>query len=152
MHDASVFRMYQVEAARIEADRGVIRHVVLGDDLKRQCYAATRDAGRSPADRQAAVVEAATRLELPVVAGHVEFPDLRLEYDTSAGDRTRVDLELVTDAYRPGQIAAKQAAGFTLYSAGGSSVHGIASLGGQTGLSPRSGLSHDRVLSSLLSL
>ena len=152
VHDASLFRVYQVEAARIEVDGGVVRGVVLGDELKRQCYAATHDAGAPGADHRAALVQSAARLELPVVAGHVEFPDLRLEYETAAGERTRVDLELVTDAYRPGQMAAKQAAGFTLYSAGGSAAHGIASLGGQTGLAPRSAASHDRFLSSLLSL
>ena len=153
VHDASLFRMYQVEAARIEADGGVIQRVVLGDDLKRQCYAAgTPHTGGSPEARHAALSHAATELDLPVVAGHVEFPDLRIEYDTAAGDRTRVDVELVTDAYRPGQIAAKQRAGFALYSAAGSARHGIAALGGHAGLPPRAGASHDHSLSSLLSL
>jgi hypothetical protein len=153
VHDASVYRMYQVEAARIEADGGVIRRIVLGDELKRQCYAAATPAGRaSPGDRHAALAQAAARLDLPVVAGHVEFPDLRLEYETPTGDRTRVDLELVTDAYRAGHIAAKQAAGFALYSAGGASHRGIASLGGSPSSSPRAGASHDRFISSLLSL
>jgi hypothetical protein len=153
VHDASVFRMYQVEAARIEAAGGVVQRVVLGDELTRQCYAAaTLPRGASTADREAGLAQAAARLDLPVVAGHVEFPDLRLEYDTAMGDRTRVDLELVTDAYRPGQIAAKRAAGFTLYSAGGSSRLGIASLGGQGGTSTHGHVSHDRFLSSLLSL
>jgi hypothetical protein len=153
VHDASVFRMYQVEAGRIEAAGGTVQRVVLGDELKRECYAAaTPRRGGSAADRAAALAQVATRFNLPVVAGHVEFPDLRLEYDTAMGDRTRVDLELVTDAYRPGQIAAKQAAGFTLYSARGSSRLGIASLGGQGGPSTHGHVSHERFLSSLLSL
>jgi hypothetical protein len=153
VHDASVFRMYQVEAARIEAAGGVVQRVVLGDELKRQCYAAVAPPrGASAGNREAALAQAAARLDLPVVAGHVEFPDLRLEYDTAMGDRTRVDVELVTDAYRPGQIAAKHAAGFTLYSAGGSSRLGIASLGGQGGTSTHGHVSQDRFLSSLLSL
>jgi len=153
VHDASLFRVYQVEAARIEAGGGVIRRIVLGDDLKRQCYAAgTPQTGASPEARHAALWQAATELALPVVAGHVEFPDLRIEYDTAAGDRTRVDVELVTDAYRPGQIAAKQRAGFALYSAAGSVRHGIAALSGPAGLPPRAGASHDHSWSSLLSL
>jgi hypothetical protein len=153
VHDASVYRMYQVEAARIEADGGAIQRVVLGDELKRQCYAAgTVHVGGTRETREAALCEAAADFDLPVVADHVEFPDLRVEYDTVAGDRTRVDLELVTDAYRPGQIATKQAAGFALYSAGGSSSRGIASLGGHAGGSARAGPSQDRFLSSLLSL
>jgi hypothetical protein len=153
VHDASVYRMYQVEAARIEADGGVITRVVLGDELKRACFAAGTPQIRASAEaREAALCQAAAHLDLPVVAGQVEFPDLRIEYDTGTGDRTRVDLELVTDAYRPGQIAAKQAAGFALYSAGGSSSRGIASLGAGGGSSAGAGVSHDRFLSSLLSL
>jgi hypothetical protein len=49
--------------------------------------------------------------------------------------------------YRRGQVAAKQAAGFTLYSAGGSATRGIHSLGGHRGAP-----AHDRYLSELLSL
>lgn len=151
VHDASLYRMYQVEAAGIEAQGGVIERVVLGEELKRQCYADANEAAL-PGERQAALVEAAARLELPVVDGHVEFPDLRVEYEMAGGERTRVDLELVTDAYRPGQIAAKQRAGFTLYSAHGSSGRGIARLGGEGNMPPRAGGPIDRSISSLLSL
>lgn len=153
VHDASLYRMYQVEAAGIEAQGGVTERVVLGEELKRQCYAdASPHEAAQPGERQAALVEAAARLELPVVDGHVEFPDLRVEYEMAGGERTHVDLELVTDAYRPGQIAGKQRAGFTLYSAQGSSGRGIASLGGEGNLPPRAGGPIERSVSSLLSL
>ena len=63
----------------------------------------------------------------------MEFPDLRLEYDDPVLGRTRVDLELVSDAYHKGHVAAKHCAGFTLYSASGDAARGIRSLGGSNG-------------------
>ncbi len=45
----------------------------------------------------------------------IQIPDLRLEYQTPAGDAGRVDLELATEHYKPSQLAAKAQAGFTIY-------------------------------------
>ncbi len=160
VHDASIYRMYQVEAAAIEARGGVVRRVVLDEELKREVYG---QANRIPAfaahlgsDRLADVrverlEEAATRVSLPVVDGHVEFPDLRIEYDDPVLGQTRVDLELVSDAYHKGHVAAKQRAGFALYSAGGDAARGIRSLGG-SGSSGRGGTLVYLPISSLLSL
>ena len=47
------------------------------------------------------------------------LPDVRIEYDTASGERSKVNLELTTDHYHAGQLAAKARAGFTLYSASG---------------------------------
>ena len=71
------------------------------------------------ATRQERLAELAAEHDLHVVDGHVQLPDVRLEYETAAGERGRVDLELATNHYRAGQLAAKQQAGFTVYSAGG---------------------------------
>ena len=91
-------------------------------------------------------MRAAAACHLPVVHGDVEIPDVRVEYRDADGRTGRVDLELVTDAYHAGQIAAKRAAGFTLYSAhGGPGIHAL-------GDSPRAGASSPDHLSSLLSL
>jgi hypothetical protein len=160
IHDASLYRMYQVEAAAIEARGGIIRRVVLDEELKREVFAqanrpAAIPAGALPTSlvetRSERLAEAATRLSLPIVNGHVEFPDLRLEYDDPVGGQTRVDLELVSDAYHKGHVAAKQCAGFTLYSAGGNAARGIRSLGGSNGRGG-SGRASPDLISSLLSL
>ena len=43
------------------------------------------------------------------------MPDLRIEYRTRDGEMARSDLELATQHYRAGQLAAKVDAGFKLY-------------------------------------
>jgi hypothetical protein len=160
IHDASVYRMCQVEAAVIEARGGVIQRVVLDDELKREVFARANRPSPLAGDalptrlvetRSEQLEEAATRLSLPIVNGHVEFPDLRLEDDDPVRGQTRVDLELVSDAYHKGHVAAKQCAGFTLYSAGGDAARGIRSLGGSNGRGG-SGRAGPDLLSSLLSL
>ncbi len=45
----------------------------------------------------------------------IPVPDLRIEYETRDGEMARVDLELATEHYRPGQLAEKVRAGFSLY-------------------------------------
>jgi hypothetical protein len=148
LHDASLYRMYQVEAAAIEARGGHIERIVLDDELKREVYAlANRGRTDSPEAGSLALAAAARACQVAIVEGHLELPDVRIEYATAEGQRTRVDLELVTSDYRRGQIAGKQAAGFTLYSAGGSAARGIHSLGGHRGAPAQ-----DRYLSELLSL
>lgn len=160
VHDASLYRMYQVEAAAIEARGGVIRRVVLDEELKREVYAqANRPMTpasqprqtRSAEVRSERLEEAAHRVHLPVVGDHIEFPDLRIEYDQPGLGQTRVDLELVSDAYHAGHVAAKQRAGFALYSAGGDAARGIRSLGGSESHGGGSTVVHYPI-SSLLSL
>jgi DNA-binding MarR family transcriptional regulator len=146
VHDASLFRMYQIEAARIERQGGHADRVILGEDLKRKYLHIVNDDvahGHIDHDR----TKAAAACHLPMVNGHVEIPDVRVEYTTAAGTKGRVDLELVTDAYHAGQIAAKRAAGFTLYSAGGGNgMHAL----GEPG--PRAGASSPDFISSLLTI
>ena len=47
--------------------------------------------------------------------GKILLPDLRIEYETREGEIARVDLELVTDHYKPGQLHDKARAGFRMY-------------------------------------
>ena len=130
VHNASLYRMYQVEAARLTADGARLRRVLLDDDLKRAVYRDLNAGGlMTPADRQARLAELAAEYDLRVVNGHMRLPDVRLEYETAAGERGRVDLELATDHYRAGQIAAKQQAGFTVYHASGHAGRGVMALG-----------------------
>jgi hypothetical protein len=112
-HDAALYRIAVVEAERLEARGGSVRRVILDAELKGQLAAMrNRPGGGDPSERTLA---AARELYLQVVDGRVQVPDLRLEYEARDGAVARVDLELATEHYKPGQIAAKAAAGFTIY-------------------------------------
>jgi hypothetical protein len=63
-----------------------------------------------------------------VVDGHLELPDLRIEFETADGRRECRDVELVTPHYSLGQLAVKASAGFALYRAAGAGR-----VGGQSG-------------------
>jgi DNA-binding MarR family transcriptional regulator len=129
VHDASLYRMFQLEAERIANAGGTIQRVVLDDELKRQLYGIVNaETQLSAASRQARLIELAHTFEVPVVDGHVQLPDVRIEYETPSGEQARVDLELATDHYHAGHLAAKQRAGFTLYSAAGHVGRGMRSL------------------------
>ena len=124
-HDSALYRMFQAEASKIQQDGGRVKRVVLDFELKRDVYAELADENPEDAEayreRQQLV---ATANHLSVVRGHIQFPDLRIEYENARGQGGRVDVELTTDHYKKGQIAAKAAAGFTLYSLGGDSSGG----------------------------
>jgi hypothetical protein len=113
-HDALVYRLYRDASARIEAAGGRVEHVRLDDDLKRGLYA------RPTADEHemnAAELRAmrAEALGLPSIDGHVQIPDLQLEYRDAQGEMHRMCLEIVTPSYKAHHIAAKARAGFVLH-------------------------------------
>jgi hypothetical protein len=131
-HDASVYRMAQAARGRIEADGSVVRRVILDHELKAQVYRSlnrTPDVSEDAWEQRRAVLAEAHGLI--VVKGTLQFPDVRLEYDTTAGERAHVNLELVTEHYRAAHLNGKRAAGFTLYRLGG------------TGSGRRGGTPHD---------
>ncbi len=134
-HDAALYRMFQAEASKIQQNGGTVKRVVLDFELKRDVYA--RLAKQDPDDAEAyreqqEVVVAANRL--PVIRGHIQFPDLRIEYEDARGGSGRVDVELTTDHYKKSQIAVKAAAGFTLYSLGRDSSSGGSAVREERGL------------------
>lgn len=120
-HDSALYRVYQAEAERIEKEGGRIDRVVLDYELKARIYSRLVSEPDSPEeefrDRQE---EVAAQHHLRVVDGRIPLPDLRIEYCTADGDTARVDLELTTEHYKSGQIAAKAWAGFKLYVPAGS--------------------------------
>ncbi len=153
LHDATLYRLYLTEVARLERTGAVVRRVVLDHQLKGDLHRLARVDGCAPAAaRDAAVARAATLLELPMVDGHVQIPDLRLEIEDAAGARARVDLELATEAYRPGQLRAKARAGFAIYHAVGvGGGHAALVLRADAGRHARAGFDPD-LASRLLSL
>jgi len=118
VHDAAIYRMYQAEAARIEAEGGSVKRVVLDYELKQKVYSPLAKARNLPAvayiERQAEIARANG---LTVVKGKIPLPDLRIEYETRDCDMAKVDLELATEHYRGSHVKAKASAGFQFYAA-----------------------------------
>jgi hypothetical protein len=113
-HDADLYRLYQKEAARIERGGGRPVRVLLDYELKRNL---NRDLAQMAPDKDDpnAKERIAEKHGLQVVNGKIPVPDLRVEYETPELELRHVDLELATRDYRPRAMAAKAAAGFSLY-------------------------------------
>jgi hypothetical protein len=118
-HDSQLYRLYQVAAARIEADGGRIERVVLDYELKRDYQTFLNRQDREDDDHDDLSAFAAAR-DLPIIERHLELPDLRIEYETPDGRLEHRDVELVTEHYSRAQLAGKAQAGFSRYRAAGS--------------------------------
>ena len=118
-HDAQIYRVYQTAAAEIEAQGGRVTRVVLDYELKRDYQKYLNRPDRVDDDRQRDMETFAAATKLPVIDGHLELPDLRIEYETPDGRLECRDLELVTEHYSRSQLGGKVAAGFALYRAAG---------------------------------
>jgi hypothetical protein len=139
-HDAAIYRMFHKEAAAITAKGGRILRIVLDYELKRQVYAPlaklrSTSGGKShratnamTVAQQAAYLQKQAQVArdngLKVINGKIPLPDLRIEYETAAGERTKVDLELATHHYHGSHLAQKAQAGFKMYAADGSAGRG----------------------------
>ncbi len=116
-HDSQIYRAYRKEVEGIVRSGGSNIRVRLDFELKsefnRRVYQQRKQ------DPEKALAEAkrlvASDLELPMKDGRVVVPDARIEYDRPDGMTGRVEIEVVTAAYRHGHIAAKAQAGFKLY-------------------------------------
>jgi hypothetical protein len=151
-HDAHLYRAYMKAADRVVAGGGRIHRVVLEEELKRDYQRflqasnrRRRDSDGRP-DRSAdEIAEWARDYQLPMLDGHVQFPDVRIEYDERDGRRAIEDLEVMTPHYRGAHAAAKGSAGFSCYRAVG------ARLGGSSGSSRSGGRGFDpRVAEELI--
>ena len=119
-HDTAVFRAARVEQGKLIEKGAVLRRVRIDAELKREVARASETArmkgGKEAAD--AARVEKAAELGLPVKAGKVEYPDAQLEYDLD-GRSGRVNVEIATEHYSAKSIGAKAAAGFAVHGSNG---------------------------------
>jgi hypothetical protein len=124
-HDAQLHRLFQAEASRIEAAGGRVTRVALDYELKRD-YQTFLNRSDRPGDvtHEDDLATFAAQHELPIVDGHLELPDLRIEYEGANGDALHRDVELVTEHYSRAQLAGKAQAGFALYRAAGASRRG----------------------------
>ena len=137
-HDVQLYRVYQMEAARLEQDGGRIARVVLDYELKREYQTFLNRKDRPEGATQDSDLQAfAAARQLPIIEGHLELPDLRIEYETEDGRAEHRDVELVTEHYSRGHLAGKAHAGFALYrAAGGGAPRGASVRKGGTPLDP----------------
>ena len=119
-HDTAVYRAAQFESRRLIEQGARIRRVRIDAELKKHVARATERArareGKAAAD--AARRKAAQDLELPIRNGKVIYPDAQIEYQDSEGHSGRVSVEIASEHYRTGAIAAKVQAGFRMYGNG----------------------------------
>jgi hypothetical protein len=125
-HDARVYQAFLRTAERLHAQGARVHRVVLDDELKReyQQFLQERNRGDAASDgrptrSQAEIEEWARAHSLPLLDGHVQFPDVRLEYEWPDGRRDVEDVEVLTPHYRGAHAAAKGHSGFTGYRIGG---------------------------------
>ena len=121
-HDSQLFRAYLHAAERLQMRGGRIRRVRLDYELKReyQEFLQERNRGRRDSsgrpDRSSDEIrEWAHAHQLPVEDDHLQFPDVRIEYEDLDGRRAVEDLEVITPHYRGAHAAAKARSGFKQY-------------------------------------
>jgi len=131
-HDVRLYRAYQEAGDRLAARGARVRRIVLEEEMRRdyQRFLQASNRGRRDAtgrpDRAAEEIERwARERHLPYVDGHVEFPDVRIEYDERDGRRGTEDVEVTTPHYRGAHATAKARAGFTCYRSVGARVGGM---------------------------
>jgi hypothetical protein len=120
-HDARLYGVFNEEARQIEREGGRVTRVVLDYEVKREHQQFLNRPDRpADADRAHERLAFAHAHDLKSVDGHLQLPDLRIEYETEDGRLEYRDVELVTEHYSRGQVSGKTRAGFTCYRVGGS--------------------------------
>ena len=125
-HDAHFHRAYERAAESIRERGGNVRRVILDYELKRDYQRFLQERNRQKRDsdgrpnRSEDEVRAwALAHRLPYEDDHVQFPDVRVEYEDRDGRREFEDLEIITPHYRGAHAAAKGRSGFRQYRSGG---------------------------------
>jgi DNA-binding MarR family transcriptional regulator len=143
-HDAQLYRAYLRAAERLDREGVRIRRVVLDYELKRdyqrfrqQRHRQRREDTRDIRDAHSDVQQWARTQDLPVIDGHVHFPDVRIEYEREDGRRGVEDVEVTTPHYRGAYAAAKARTGFTRYRAAAMFRVGTRGGGGRRTPDPR---------------
>ena len=119
-HDTAIYRAARIEQAKLTKQGAVLNRVRIDAEMKKQIArageAARASGGKEAAD--AARFQAAADLYLPIKDGQVLYPDAQLEYTDAEGRTGRVNIEIATEHYRIGGIAAKARAGFQMHGNG----------------------------------
>jgi hypothetical protein len=123
-HDAQMYRLFQTERTQLEAEGASITRVVLDYEFKAEYHTYVHDQERAGVNPREARRAFARDHELPFDGRHIQFPDVRVEYETEEGARACRDLELATEHYSRSQVCGKQGAGFRVYRAAGAGGNG----------------------------
>lgn len=121
-HDSEVYRAYLEEAERLHDVDANIHRVVLENELKAEYQEFLQERNRNRDDSDGRpdrdpleIQNWAREHNMPCDdQGHVQFPDVRIEYDIDGRDHT-LDVEVMTPHYRGAHAAAKSGSGFALY-------------------------------------
>ena len=147
-HDTAIYRAARIEQAKLTKQGAVLNRVRIDAEMKKQIARAGETArasgGKAAAD--AARFQAAEDMGLPVRDGEVLYPDAQLEYTDAEGRTGRVNIEIATEHYRIGGIAAKARAGFQMHGNGAQAARLIsrALRGDRSGGGGRGGGSRDK--------
>ena len=130
-HDARIYRAYTETATRLQDAGARVTRVVLDYELKREYQRFLQEHNRGDRwsdgrpDRSPEEIRTWAAVHgLPVVEDHVQFPDVRVEYEWPDGRREQRDVEVATADYNSRQMAAKRASGFTMHQSGTSRLRG----------------------------
>lgn len=124
-HDAELYRAYLEEAEHLHDAGATIHRVILENELKAEYQTFLQEPNRDRDDSDGRPERSLLEIEswahehnLPCDdQGHVQFPDLRIEYDIDGRDDVR-DVEVMTPHYRGAHAAGKSGSGFSLYFSG----------------------------------
>ena len=120
-HDTAIYRAARIEQAKLTKQGAVLNRVRIDTEMKKQIARAGGEAARARGGKEAADAarfHAAADLALPIKDGQVLYPDAQLEYTDAEGRTGRVNIEVATEHYRIGGIAAKARAGFQMHGNG----------------------------------
>jgi hypothetical protein len=148
-HDSQVYRAYERDAARLQAEGMQIERVRLEAELKReyQQWLHERDRDRPDAtgrpDRDAREIEQwAHEHDLPYRDGHVQFPDCQIEYRDIDGREDHLNVEVTTGHYRGSHGAAVATSGFSCHRGSSARIGGRGG-GGYGGGTEEGGLAEE---------
>ena len=131
-HDVAIYRAVRTAREELAARGATARRIRLDGELRgivaRRSEAARVRAGRAAADAERR--RAAGEYQLPIGPdGKVAFPDAQVEYtltdEEGRGTFGRVNIEVVSEHYSRGAVAAKAAAGFALFGSSGRAARNI---------------------------
>lgn len=98
-HDARLYQAYLRAAERLASRGARVRRVLLDDELKREYQRFLQDSNRGRPDSDGRPDRERHEIEqwahthhLPVEDGHVQFPDVRIEYEERDGRRAMEDV------------------------------------------------------------
>lgn len=128
VHDTAIYRAVQEHRGALRRDGARVARIRLDAEL-RGIVAKRSEEARVRAGRDAADLarrRAARELGLPVLeSGQVLYPDAQVEYHDASGAIGRVNIEIATEHYRSGDVAAKAAAGFAVHASSGQALRTV---------------------------